>query len=169
MTWLFENPIPLLVIGGVIAVILLILVYQTGQPRWLYVFGGFVVVFGALLVAEKLIVTPREKLLLTIDDGAATVRANDWNRALTFVAPNAQKTAQKLQAQARQYKIKELSIIRRDLHFDNDSNPTTCDATILMQIEEAKFPRSLAKITLRFVWFEKEGRWLVENYEINGR
>lgn len=170
MTWLFENPIPLMVMGGVIGIILLGLVYQTGQPRWLYIFGGFVLFWGGLLVLEKLIVTPREKLLLTIEDGAAAVRANDWNRVLTFVAPSAQKTAQKLQSNARQYMIKELSIIRRDLHFDHDSRPTACDATLLLQIDEGKSHyRGLAKVTLHFVWFEKEGRWLVDNYEINDR
>jgi hypothetical protein len=140
MTWLFENPIPLMVIGTVIGIVLLILVYQTGQPRWLYIFGGFVLFWGGLLVVEKLVVTPREKLLLTIEDGAAAVRANDWDRALTFVAPSAQKTAQKLQANARRYTIKEFSIVRRDLQFDNDSNPTKCDATLLMQIEESRLP-----------------------------
>ncbi len=170
MYWLFENPIPLMVIGGVIGTILLVMVYQTGQPRWLYIFGGFVLFWGGLLVAEKLIVTPREKLLLTIEDGAAAVRANDWNRAGTFVAPSAQKTAQKLQAQARKFKINELSIIRRDLRFDNDSNPITCDATLLIQIEEGKSGyRGLAKVTLHFVWFEKEGKWFVDSYEVNER
>ncbi len=169
MIWFFENPIPLMVIGGVIGIVLLILVYQTGQPRWLYIFGGFVLFWGGLLVVEKLVVTPREKLLATIEDGAAAVRANDWNRAMTFIAPSAQKTAQKLKGDARQDSIKELNIIRRDLQFDNDSNPTKCDATILMQIEGSKFPRVPAKITLKFAWFEKEGRWLVEDYEFLDR
>jgi hypothetical protein len=170
MTWFFENPIPLMVIGGVIGIILLILVYQTGQPRWLYIFGGFVLLFSGLLVAEKLIVTPREKLLLTIEDGAEAVRANDWNRAATFVAPSAQKTAQKLQANARQVSIKELSILNRVLKFDNDSNPQKCEVGLLLQLADGKSGYSGgAQVTLHFVWFETEGKWLVESYELPGR
>jgi len=170
MTWLFENPIPLIVIGVVIGIVLLILVYQTGQPRWLYIFGGFVLLFGGLLVAEKLIVTPREKLLATIEDGAAAVRANDWTRAATFVAPSAQQTAQKLQTQAKRYTIRELSILNRVLKFDNDSNPTACDVGLLLKIAEAKSGyEGGAQVSLHFVWFEKEGKWLVDDYTVNDR
>ena len=170
MIWLFENPIPLIVIGVVIGIILLILVYQTGQPRWLYIFGGFVLFWGGLLVVEKLIVTPREKLLLTIEDGAAAVRANDWTRAATFIAPSAQKTSQQLQAQARRYTIKELSILNRVLEFDNKADPKTCDVGLLLKIAEAKSGyEGGAQVSLHFVWFEKEGKWLVERYEVNDR
>ncbi len=169
MTWLFENPIPLMVIGGVIGIILLILVYQTGQPRWLYIFGGFVLVMGGLLVAEKLIVTPREKLLTTIEDGASAVRVNDWTRAMTFVVPQSKQTAKQLQGDSRSYKIKELDILTRDLRFDNDANPTKCDATLVTRISvEGKFSYAgLLKLTLHFVW--QGDRWLVENYEVEGR
>lgn len=170
MTWLFENPIPLMVIGGVIAIILLILVYQTGQPRWLYILGGFVLFWGGLLVVEKLVVTPREKLLATIEDGAAAVRANDWNRAATFVAPSSQKTSQKLLAQAKQYSITELSILNRVLKFDNDSNPQKCEVGLLLQITEGKSGyHGGAQVTLFFIWDEKTGRWLVEDYKTMDR
>jgi hypothetical protein len=170
MNWFFENPIPLMVIGGVIGIILLILVYQTGQPKWLYILGGFILFWGGLLVAEKLVVTPREKLLATIEDGAAAVRANDWDRAVTFVAPNAQKTQQKLLANARQYKITELSIMNRVLKFDNDSNPRKCDVGLLLKIGEGKSGyHGGAQVTLNFVWDEKAGRWLVEDYKLMDR
>jgi hypothetical protein len=170
MIWLFENPIPLIVIGVVIGTILLVMVYSTGQPRWLYIFGGFVLLWGGLLVVEKLVVTPREKLLATIEDGAAAVRANDWTRAATFIAPSAQKTSQQLQAQAKRYTIRELSILNRVLKFDNDSNPQTCDVGLLLKIAEAKSGyEGGAQVSLHFVWFEKEGKWLVESYEVNDR
>ena len=169
MIWLCENPIPLMVIGVVVGIILLVMVYQTGEPRWLYIFGGFVLVMGGLLVAEKLIVTPREKLLLTIEDGASAVRANDWTRAMTFVAPNSKQTAQQLQGDSRSYKIKELEVLTRDLHFDNDANPTKCDATLVTRIRvEGKISYAgLLKLTLNFVW--QGDRWLVENYKVEGR
>ena len=68
MTSIFENPIPLLIVGVIVAVIFGVACLQTGK-RWAAAGAvATVLVSVALLVVERLVVTPSEEVRATLKE-----------------------------------------------------------------------------------------------------
>ena len=73
MTTLLDNPIPILVAGVVVEIILAIPLLTTRRTKWLFWMGGVLVLTLLLLLVEHLVVTPREEVETTLNDLAAAI------------------------------------------------------------------------------------------------
>jgi hypothetical protein len=89
MEWLAENALPIWVVGAIALTMALMIYFQTRNPKAFFGAGLVVLVTAALLVAERLMETPREAVERTLYELAATVEANDIPGTLAYLAPSA--------------------------------------------------------------------------------
>lgn len=94
MIKLLESPWPILFIGILVEAALAVLFFQTGRGKLLWAILGVAVLLGGGLVVERLVVTDREAVANTIDAAVAAVRANNKERLLACVSPNAKPVRQ---------------------------------------------------------------------------
>jgi hypothetical protein len=89
MTWLYEDPLPIIVMSAILCVALAVGFIKTGQ-RWLLAALAAVFVLAiALLAIERAVVTDREQVEEVLFTIAEAVERNDIDEALRHVSPNA--------------------------------------------------------------------------------
>ena len=91
MTWLFENPIAILSVGAMLAVLATVVHLQLRTKGSLITVFAVVVATAMLLAVERLIVTPREEVQQTLNDLAKRIAANDLPGVVTFIEPGAKQ------------------------------------------------------------------------------
>ena len=82
MTWLTENPFPVLLIGSLTTAILAGGWLRTGSKWLLFAVIAAIAVTVGLVLAERWIVTDREQVTQTLHDLAAVVERNEVAAAL---------------------------------------------------------------------------------------
>jgi hypothetical protein len=88
MTWFTENPMPLVLIGTIVAAALAVVLTRTGRREALW---GLIAVVGLVAVAvtaERMIITPREEVRTALDEIRALVAANKPADLLTRIDVN---------------------------------------------------------------------------------
>ena len=89
MTWLFENPVPAVLIGGFSLAILIGGWLKTGWRSLIVAMVAVIALTVGLVVLERYVVTDREQVDLTLRDIAALVERNDIDKATALeFAPN---------------------------------------------------------------------------------
>ena len=73
MTFLFENPLRIIFIGIVIEVILGIVLLRTGRGALLWVMLGILALTLVWVGVERLVVTERERVEMTVDGISSAV------------------------------------------------------------------------------------------------
>ena len=73
MSWLFEDPTPVLAGGALILVLLAVVLYQTGRAVVLGVMAGVVALVAGLVVLERAVVTDEEAIHDVFDQIAAAL------------------------------------------------------------------------------------------------
>ena len=77
MTWVTEEPLPILFVGVLIEGFLLIALLQTAQRALLYLMIVTGILFGGLLLVEFVVVTDAEEVEMTLDTMAADLERDD--------------------------------------------------------------------------------------------
>lgn len=90
-TWLSEDPWPLAGAFALLALLLLVRVKFTQQGRHLIWVGVALGAAGAVLLVEHLWVTDRERIEMAVHDMADAVKANDFERLQSHLAPEFEK------------------------------------------------------------------------------
>jgi hypothetical protein len=85
MTWFTENPTPLVLLGTFVASVAGFALIKTGSRAALYALLGTVALTIAGVVANVLIVTPREEVIATLEEIRSKVEANDPPQLLTYI------------------------------------------------------------------------------------
>ncbi|MCI0334496.1 MAG: hypothetical protein L0228_14865 [Planctomycetes bacterium] len=96
MNWLAENALPIWVCGAVALTMALVVYLQIRTSGALLTVVVVIMVTSALLLAERLMETPREAVERTLYDLAATVEKNDVVRTINFISPNSAPNAAEL-------------------------------------------------------------------------
>lgn len=89
MTWLLEDPLPILVMGAALAIALVTGFIKTGHKGLLYALAATVVLVIALLALENYVVTDREEVEDVLFEIAEAVERNDIDAAIEHVSPEA--------------------------------------------------------------------------------
>jgi hypothetical protein len=92
MTWFTENPMPLVLIGTIIAAALAVVLTRTGRREALWGLIAVAVLVGVAVVTERMIVTPREEVRISLDEIRALVAANKPADLLTRIDVNPNNT-----------------------------------------------------------------------------
>jgi hypothetical protein len=170
MNWIFEGPWAILLTAVVLEAILVIALVRTGRLALLWAIVGLGILAGALLIAERAILTDSERIRQTLDGIAAAAAANDLNGIYAYVAPEAEAVRRMAADGLRQVKIQE-AWIGADLEsqINRKSNPPTALATFTGHIRARPLHDTLGHEVFigRFkVGLIKQGeKWLVTSVD----
>src|SRR5262245_66549345 len=89
MTWLTEDPTPILIAGGIALIVLLVALLKTGRGVVLMAMVGVALLMGLALLIDKLVVTDRESAADVIYQAAAAAEENKPEVVLSFISPSA--------------------------------------------------------------------------------
>jgi hypothetical protein len=125
MVIFLESPWPILLLGLAVEAVLGVMLFSTGRGKLLWAMLATAAVTLAGLVVERMVVTDREAITNTIDGCAAAVEANDLNRLLGYVAPNATELQGYARYELGRVEFTKARIINLDIKINKLTNPPT--------------------------------------------
>jgi len=134
MTTLLENPMPIIFAGIAVETILGVALVRTGRGVVLVVMVGVLAVVLGGVGLEALVVTEREQVEATLEGGAAAFVANDLDRVLAFVAPEAGPTRRAAQGLIRGIEFEEIRITNLEVNVVRTTSPPTARAELIARV-----------------------------------
>lgn len=171
MNTILENPIGIGLFGAVITGLLVLIAKQLGDRRAIYAAIATAVATLILCIISVSLVSEREKLTRTIYEVADAVRANDHNRALSYMHPNATPATQRAKSEISRFKFDEAKVtsIKSVLINDATKPPTATTefiATMKVTGDQSYYGMKGGGARLLIVTWVKQGdRWLIHDYE----
>ncbi len=169
MNWLAENALPIWVCGAVALTMAAIVYLQMRTSGALLAVVLVTVVTSALLLAERLMETPREAVERALYELAAAVEANDVAAALTFLAPTVDPEiyddVEKLMPTVRIERANVLQPI--EIELDNASAPTSATVKcqgIIIAVDKKNGMKGGAQERVTMIWVRANERWLLERF-----
>ncbi len=168
MTWVLEQPIYILILGGLTFAFLGYAWWQTGYRAMFHAMLAVAALTAGLLILERLVVTDVEKIEDTLDQIARDVESNDLPKILSHVYSGATETYARAQREFPNYVFKRVDIKRNvEVVFDRDAQPPQAEVTfnVVVDVEEKStgyLPRVARFVRVTMI-FEK-GQWRVAKY-----
>lgn len=166
--WLAESPVAIWCGGAVLLTLAVVVHLQMRTRASLLAILAVVVVTAALLVAERLIVTPREEVASTLNQIAARIEANDLPGVLGFISPAAKPVLADAKSLMPLVTVDRARIPGTpEIAVDMAASPATAtvncqfffDATIK---QNGMKGADMDRVQIHFV--RRGERWLVESY-----
>ncbi|HEY4231915.1 MAG TPA: hypothetical protein VGM76_00685 [Lacipirellulaceae bacterium] len=166
--WLAENPVAIWCGGAVLLTLAAVVHFQIRSRASLLAILAVALVSAALLIAERLIVTPREEVALTLDQIAARIEANDLPGLLSFISPAAKGVRADAGSLMPLVTVDRARIIGTpEINVDSAATPPTatanCQGVVDVTVKQngMKGPY-LDRVQIQFV--RSGERWLIESY-----
>jgi len=167
MDWILENPVPSVLIGGLTAAMLGSGWLRTGR-NWLLclTIAAILLTVGAV-VLERIVLTDRERIAVTIHEIADLVEQNEIDAALEYAYSGSPEVRNHGSSELRQYDFHEVDI-KHNLRIEvfPDHIPPKAEATfnVLVVITTRDGPfRALRFVEVTF-FKEEDGQWRVGAY-----
>jgi hypothetical protein len=135
MTILFENPWWIIFTGVVIEAVLGIVLFRTGRGALLWVMLGVLALTLLGVLIERLVVTERERVEMTLDGITAALEANDLSRVLSYVSPDATQTRRRATWAMRRIEVQSARIYRLEITINRLTIPPTAKAAFFGHLE----------------------------------
>lgn len=170
MTWLFENPLPTILIGGGTALLLGFGWVQTGN-RWpLHLLVAALLLTFAGVLVERWTVTDREQITTILHDIAALVERNEIEAAVEYAYSGSPEVRQQALSELPGYEFTDVTIKRNlEIKVLPEHVPPQADATFNVSVTVSTRNDALKNLRVpRFVEVtflkEKDGQWRVAEY-----
>ena len=160
-----ESPWPIITVGIVLEAILGVLLFTTRRGVLLVAVVGVLALVGLGVLVERLVVTERERVEMTLDEGIAALKSNNLKRVYAVLAPSAEGVRRQVQMGYALVTITDVSLHNIEIELNDLTSPPTAEAKFDVvvyfrgkssMITHDRWP---GKFTLHF---EKQGeRWLV--------
>jgi hypothetical protein len=131
---LFENPWWIIFAGIIIEAVLGIILYRTGRGVMVWVMLGVLILMIAGVIVERLVVTERERVETTLDGIVAALEANDLNRVLSYVAPEAAETRRRAAWAMHRIEVQAAGIHHLEITINRLTSPMTARAAFFGHI-----------------------------------
>lgn len=172
MNFFFENPWRILIIGAAVEIVLAAILFQTGRGKIIWAMIVAAVFTAGSLIVERLVVTDREAVGVTIDAAVAAVKADNEKWLLTCIAPSAKSPQADACWVLKFVTVEEAHLSGFEATVNRSTNPPTAEAKFLVFgfaslksgiVSHQGYSRH---VTVRL---EQQGdRWLVQDYTIEG-
>jgi hypothetical protein len=173
MTWLFEQPLVIVVLGIVLLLGLGIAWSSTGRKELLYAAGLVLSLVVLGLVIERLVTTDAESIRQTLQEIAHDVKHNDHRSLVRHIADSAPEIRQRAEAEMPNYDFSECRVTRvHEIAVDGAANPKAAVVELNVVFSgdfrheglEVSDYTGARWVKLHLVQ-DKEGRWRIEDYE----
>ena len=172
MTWLFEQPLIIVVLGVSIILGLGAAWSASGRKGLLYAMAAALVLLIACLVMERLVVTDREAIRATLLRIARDVQSNDRRAVVRHIYSNAPDLKKRADAELPNYQFTECRVTRIHLiDVDSQAEPRSAIAefniiaTATVRQPGFEVTDTVPQWVRLHMLREKDGRWTVAEYE----
>ncbi len=129
MTWLLEDPWPVVVIAVLLEVVLIGGLYRTGRGVLFAPMILIALLAGGLFALEQYVVTEKEEIEEAIYGIAASIEADNVEGVLAHISEAAPQIRNSAERHLRFYFIEEIRIKRNlEVFFRKDSDPRRAEA-----------------------------------------
>lgn len=167
MTWILEEPVYIVVIGGVTFLFVGFAFLQTGY-RWLFhALLAVVALTAGLLILERSVQTNKEMIEDALESIAGDVESNNLKRILSNVYSGAPEIYELAQREFPQYKFREVKIKNNvEVEFDNDKDPHEAVATfnVVVDVDHEGIHHPHVPSFVQVTLILEDGHWRVANY-----
>lgn len=172
MEYLFENPIPLVMVGLVILTFCGVVYYTSRSTPALVATVLVAALVVSLLVLEQLVETPREGVVTTLRAAATAAEANDLERVLSFVAGEDSDAHALISEVMPQFDVTTVNVGREvDIVLDDERDPRRASARF-MGFFHGRHKRSGAvagpRGTVSVELVRKGQVWAIEKIDLEG-
>ena len=169
MSWLLESPLPALLGGGMLTVLLISGWVQTARTWPLFVAAGVLLVTISLVILERAVETDREQVTRTLEQIVQVVEDNNLQGLLDQIHPRKEDILARARREFPNYKFGKISI-RPNLEVTTrDGEPAKAHATFNVVADGSITNMRMEQGTVRRwveVDFEQhQGKWLVVGYD----
>lgn len=173
MTWLWEQPLVIVVVGVTTLAALGAAWAVSGRRALLAAAATAGVLLAVGLVTERLVVTDREAIQQMLQQLVRDVRSNNLRAVTQHIASRAPQLRQKVTAEMPRYRFDDCRITRvHQIEIDAHARPRTARVEFNVvasgtfreggfEISDALVPRWVCLFLVK----EEDGRWTVEDYD----
>ncbi len=170
MSWLLENSMTVVVLGGITALVFGGIWLQTGRKIELYVMLAILGCCLGLFVVGKVAHSERQQVKTTLYQIASDVERNDANAVLGHLHSSMKDLRQRAAAEMPLYKFEEVKIKSNlEIELFNDESPPRAETTFnVVVIASDRSGMINSRPVPRFMrgTFLKEGdRWRISDYK----
>ncbi len=173
MTWLYEQPLVIVVIGILLLLGLGIAWSSTGRKELLYAAAAALALVILGLVIERLVTTDAESIRQTLQEIASDVEHNDHRALVRHIAESAPQIRERAEAEMPNYDFSECRVTRvHKIEVDHATAPKTAIVELNV-VFSGDFRHEGLEVSdytgARWVKLhlaeDKDGRWRIEDYE----
>lgn len=167
MEYLFENPIPLLMVGIVLLTFSGVLYFTTRSIGSFLACVIIAVLTISALVMEQIVYTPREQVEVALAGITNAAEENDMQQVLSYLSPTATRTRSMVEKLMPIIDVQQANIISDiDITLDNEKNPTHATARFdgfFHGKHKSGMPGG-GKFPVEVELVLDEHRWLIEDF-----
>jgi hypothetical protein len=168
MMWLVEEPVTILLLGGLTVAMLAYAWWQL-RYRWLlHAWLGLAALTVGLLLLESVVETEPEQIEAALRQIARDVESNDLERILRHVYSGAPQTLAQARSEFPRYEFERVSIKQNiEISLDPTAQPPAARVTFNVRVDVVELSSRIRYTPARFVMvtMRKEGgAWKVAEY-----
>jgi hypothetical protein len=167
MTWLYENPWPTIVAGGVAELALIANLYVTGRLRtvvWMLVVAA---IAGGLLLFEHYTVTDREQIEANLQEIASALERGDSKTVLAHISPTAKQNTidrARYAVSLRATEVRINSDLTIDVRENADPPQAVASGTVTVSGSLRGYTGT-APLQVTVYLRKSDGKWLIYDHE----
>ena len=168
MTMLLESPLPIAVVGGLLATLALIVYFarRTGAT-----FAALIAVIALtilLLVVERVVLTERERVEVALATMLDAIEANDLAGATALVDPAAAQIRRDIEALMPLMRVEAANSAAEQITLDEAAQPPTATSQFQAYLralhQKSGLPVAYVNQRVDLHWVKRGDRWLLEDY-----
>lgn len=169
MSWLFEDPTMLVVVGVLIEGLLAVALVKSGRLIVAAPMLAVLVLVVVGVIVEVIVVTPREEVEMALDSIAEALVAGEVEMVVSWIHPRAESLRSRARSILPHVKISEAHVGGDlDIRINRYTSPPTATANFTGRIKAAYPSQGIGasnyvrRFSLKFR--PDAGRWLVSDY-----
>lgn len=172
MSWLFEDPTTMIVVGVAIEVFLGVALAMTRRGALAYAMAGVALLVAAGVVIEQIVVTPREAVEATLYEITAAVRRNDVEGVAAHLAPPPAEIRADARRALELIRVEEAEISDLKITVGGKSESPAAEARFFGRVKfddpRGQIPYQMFAANFVVSLRRVDGRWLVFGYSARG-
>ncbi len=168
MTWIVEEPLYILILGGVTLAFVGFAWMQTGYRSLLHATIGIAALTAGLLLLERLVVTEPEAIEATVRQIGRDVERNDREKVYSYVYSGAPETLALAKREFPRWEFERVSIKRNfQCVVDPAADPPAANVSFNVVVDVKQLPtliKERAAVFVELTMRKEHGQWKVADY-----